>query len=585
MPTSNKSRKKLTQEDAEKRVEEVLRDTPYELAEPLDYNGCRNTRVYLHCRKHNTYWNVAWSELCIRSCKREKYCGCKECKLVYPKEKCFEVALKCKYRSEFSRKYKGEYFAALRNGWLDEICSHMTHLGNKYNRCIYVYEFPNVDGLKYAYVGLTDHIEKRDKMHGRKGTLFNFCNNHNVVRPPMKVLTDYLPKEEAQHLEGEFLQKYIDEGWLPINLKKTGGLGGHLRFSGYTFEECKNAGKNYTSRSIWRDKDYSTYYVAQKFGWLDDIIPQRERFGNSQQSYWTKEMIEKRALDYNTLREFREAEPSAYAIACREGWSADIFKHLRRKYVKHNYTLSQIKATLNQYDTTTDFVESEPAMYNWCVKNKIRLTDISNKPVRKSKYKRKYVYQYALDGKLVAEYTSAREAALHGFDFKKISLVCQGKRRQHNGYIFSFSPDGVTPVEIKPKKPKKEKTLQVIKHVQQFSINGEFLREFASTREAAEITGVSAKAIQGNVAHKTHTASGFIFKYSDDKSEVVSRINIRSPKCIPVIQYELDGTFVKEWASINEAEKALYTNGKGHITEVCKGKRPSAKGFIWKYKE
>lgn len=40
-------------------------------------------------------------------------------------EKCHEAALSCKTRGEFQIKYVGAYNAALKNKWLDDVCSHM----------------------------------------------------------------------------------------------------------------------------------------------------------------------------------------------------------------------------------------------------------------------------------------------------------------------------------------------------------------------------------------------------------------------------------------------------------------------------
>ena len=46
----------------------------------------------------------------------------------WTKEKCKEEALKYKNRRQFNLNAKGAYNASLRNGWLDEVCSHMNTL-------------------------------------------------------------------------------------------------------------------------------------------------------------------------------------------------------------------------------------------------------------------------------------------------------------------------------------------------------------------------------------------------------------------------------------------------------------------------
>lgn len=52
----------------------------------------------------------------------------------------------------------------------------------------------------------------------------------------------------------------------------------------------------------------------------------------------------------------------------------------------------------------------------------------------------------------------------------------------------------------------------------------------------------------------------------------------------PILQYTLDGVFVKEWYGVTEVEKELGLSHK-NISRHLKGKTKSAYGFIWKYKE
>lgn len=52
--------------------------------------------------------------------------------------------------------------------------------------------------------------------------------------------------------------------------------------------------------------------------------------------------------------------------------------------------------------------------------------------------------------------------------------------------------------------------------------------------------------------------------------------------CKKILQFNLKGEFVKEWGYIKEAQEKLQIS---HISDVCKGKRKSAGGYVWKYKE
>ena len=49
-----------------------------------------------------------------------------------------------------------------------------------------------------------------------------------------------------------------------------------------------------------------------------------------------------------------------------------------------------------------------------------------------------------------------------------------------------------------------------------------------------------------------------------------------------IIQLTLDGYFIREWSSINEAQSEL---GIKHISCCCSGERKTSGGFKWKYKE
>lgn len=50
----------------------------------------------------------------------------------------------------------------------------------------------------------------------------------------------------------------------------------------------------------------------------------------------------------------------------------------------------------------------------------------------------------------------------------------------------------------------------------------------------------------------------------------------------PILQYTLDGVFIKEWKSASEA--ARYYNNNHAIAAAGRGERKSASGFKWKYK-
>ena len=51
----------------------------------------------------------------------------------------------------------------------------------------------------------------------------------------------------------------------------------------------------------------------------------------------------------------------------------------------------------------------------------------------------------------------------------------------------------------------------------------------------------------------------------------------------PVLQFTLDGEFVREWPSTMECERNGFS--QQHVSECCLGKRKSHKGFLWMFAE
>lgn len=51
----------------------------------------------------------------------------------------------------------------------------------------------------------------------------------------------------------------------------------------------------------------------------------------------------------------------------------------------------------------------------------------------------------------------------------------------------------------------------------------------------------------------------------------------------PILQYDLEGNFIKEWESISEASK-FYNTNKGNISNNAIGRCKSSGNYIWRYK-
>lgn len=75
------------------------------------------------------------------------------------------------------------------------------------------------------------------------------------------------------------------------------------------------------------------------------------------------------------------------------------------------------------------------------------------------------------------------------------------------------------------------------------------------------------------------------------KGEKISKANKGKPKSeehkkklgVVILQYTLNGEFIKEWQSTRQPEKELNISS-GNICKCCKGKLKTCGGYIWKYK-
>ena len=59
---------------------------------------------------------------------------------------------------------------------------------------------------------------------------------------------------------------------------------------------------------------------------------------------------------------------------------------------------------------------------------------------------------------------------------------------------------------------------------------------------------------------------------------------IAKAKYKKILQFDLDGNFIKEWASMKSIVEYLGISSNGNIAKCCSGKIKRVYGYIWKYK-
>ena len=116
---------------------------------------------------------------------------------------------------------------------------------------------------------------------------------------------------------------------------------------------------------------------------------------------------------------------------------------------------------------------------------------------------KKTVYQYSLDGDLINTYASLLSAGNAVKVTKSaIGQACTGVAKTCKGYVWSYLSS--FPVILKDDRKKR---------VQQFTKNGESVREFESVTEASIITDCNKTSIAKVCRGERKTCGGYLWKY------------------------------------------------------------------------
>lgn len=277
----------------------------------------------------------------------------------WTKEKCTEEALKYDTKRDFKKFSHGAYGSSKKLKCYDEICAHMKPIGNLYNRCIYSYEFED----NSVYIGLTYNLIERNIKHMRskKSSVYKHMKDTNII-PKLIKLTDYINVNVAQIKEGEYVEKYRNDGWNILNKSKTGTIGSNKKI--WTFEKCKIEALKYNKRIEFCKKSSGSYRSAQRLGFLDEICQHMNNLNK-----WTFENCKKEAIKYNLRFDFCKGCKSAYTSALNNNWLNEICIHMD-EYKNYLLSYDYCKLQSLKYKTKTEFYKKSNREYGLSRTNK-----------------------------------------------------------------------------------------------------------------------------------------------------------------------------------------------------------------------
>lgn len=350
----------------------------------------------------------------------------------YSKEHCKNIALFCKSRKEFRESHRSEYLFCLRNGWIEEVCSHF-----ELNKAL-------PDYWNVHYQEAISQCDTRHEMFRRFPGAFYFLKRSGLFEKYCSCLAEM--RYDINRLSEEDLIHVA---------KKYNSLTDFAKYDGAIFNDIHRRGLLYTVCSHLINKDYinekieristsledesnelneliaiarscsdftefrkehgNAYCIAINKEWIDMvsvIIPEGSKFDlatiaehanscNSLSEFkrkYTREYLEAEAMGYidqirnifneknnirdysletvlriaskcSSYKEFRYSYSNLYFAANRRGWLPKV-KELLPKEARERYSKDQIIELAKKYENRKSFIENEPSAYNAARHNK-----------------------------------------------------------------------------------------------------------------------------------------------------------------------------------------------------------------------
>jgi hypothetical protein len=202
------------------------------------------------------------------------------------------------------------------------------------------------------------------------------------------------------------------------------------------------------------------------------------------------------------------------------------------------------------------------------------------------------VLQFDMEGKFIKKFESAAQAARE-FNVTIFSIYgcLRGKSNTCAGFQWRYQRDlgenqgGAPSIE-----PNKNKIMKRYTSIFQFSLQGDFIREYPSVRGASKKLGIIYSNINACLCGTIKTAGGFQWRSGDDpmfKAGIISLGPVRYPHTIayqPILQFDQKGNLIKEYDTARQAAKETGISPRS-IRLCLKGKTRIAGGFQWKEKK
>lgn len=190
--------------------------------------------------------------------------------------------------------------------------------------------------------------------------------------------------------------------------------------------------------------------------------------------------------------------------------------------------------------------------------------------------------QYDFDGNKLNTYISASEACKSigkSIDFvSQILRVCRGESSHAFNFIWRFEGDDFDLYDLPIKLSKVP--------VDKYTTDGEFVHTYNSYQDALRDLG--KRIDQGCSIRKaclgiSPIVFGYVWRFHGEPFSKYPVYKNRGGSDKSVDKYTIDGKFVETYQSAAEGGRSVGLANGSQITQVCKGNRYSAGGYLWRY--
>lgn len=220
--------------------------------------------------------------------------------------------------------------------------------------------------------------------------------------------------------------------------------------------------------------------------------------------------------------------------------------------------------------------------YQWCfLGDEGQITPIIlKKKISVKNFPRRPVLQFDLNGKYIKTFNLLKTAVYETkINTSSISSCCMKRIKSAGGFQWCYEGEEEF---ITKYIAQDHGELPVL----QFTLDGKLIQTFNSISEAERNTGVSNTEICKCCKKKSgsKSAGGYQWCYKGEENKIGLYVNHNELLKKPVLQYSMDGIFLKKYDSVKGASRESGI-GRSSIKQNLTERSNSAGGYIWKYEK